>query len=124
MIMSAYSLKQFIELPNNELKKLKIGYLVRNTLPEILQNELITDFEVEKLLNQDYSKMVFDLNFSVLRKVNPKLSILENRTVGEYTRYYAFTVKYKNHEYLISSEWYESNLVPYINWLKRKVSFS
>jgi hypothetical protein len=124
MIMSAYSLKQFIELPNNELKKLKIGYLVRNTLPEILQMELITDFEVERLQNQDYSKMVLDMNFSVLRKVNPKLSILENRTVGEYTRYYAFTVKYKNQEYLVSSEWYESNLVPYINWLKRKVNFS
>lgn len=122
--MSKTNLIQLLSAPTNELKKLKVGFLVRNTLPEILQMELITDFEVEKLQNQDYSKMVLDMNFSVLRKVNHKLSILENRTVGEYTRYYAFTVKYKNQEYLISSEWYESNLEPYINWLKRKVNYS
>lgn len=122
--MSKTNLIQLVSAPTNELKKLKVGFLVRNTLPGILQMELITDFEVEKLQNQDYSKMVLDMNFSVLRKVNPKISILENRTVGEYTRYYAFTVKYKNQEYLVSSEWYESNLEPYINWLKRKVNFS
>lgn len=122
--MSKTNLIQLVSAPTNELKKLKVGFLVRNTLPGILQMELITDFEVEKLQNQDYSKMVLDMNFSVLRKLNPKISILENRTVGEYTRYYAFTVKYKNQEYLVSSEWYESNLEPYINWLKRKVNFS
>lgn len=122
--MSKTNLIQLVSAPTNELKKLKVGFLVRNTLPGILQMELITDFEVEKLQNQDYSKMVLDMNFSVLRKVNPKISILENRTVGEYTRYYAFTVNYKNQEYLVSSEWYESNLEPYINWLKRKVNFS
>lgn len=122
--MSKTNLIQLLSTPTNELKKLKVGFLVRSTLPEILHLELISDFEVEKLQNQDYSKMVLDMNFSVLRKVNPKISILENRTVGEYTRYYAFTVKYKNQEYLVSSEWYESNLEPYINWLKRKVNFS
>lgn len=94
--MSKTNLIQLLSAPTNDLKKLKVGFLVRNTLPEILQMELITDFEVEKMQNQDYSKMVLDMNFSVLRKVNPKLSILENRTVGEYTRYYAFTVKKKS----------------------------
>jgi hypothetical protein len=121
--MSKTNLIQLLSTPTNELKKLKVGVLVRSTLPGILNMELITDLEVVKLQTLEYSKMVLDMNFPVLKKVNNKLSILENRKEGEYTRYYAFTANYKNQEYLVSSEWYESNLESYLNWLKRRVKF-
>lgn len=90
-------------------------------MPLILELELLSEFEVKKLTEDDYSKMVVDMNYPVLKLVNENQSLLENRTIGDYTRYYADPVLYKNNRYLISSEWYDRNQEDYIRWLKRKV---
>ncbi|UMB60647.1 hypothetical protein MHL31_00195 [Lutibacter sp. A80] len=119
--MSKEKLINIIAAPISELKKLKIGIMVRATLPLILKLELITDLEIERLQKSDYSKMTFDLNYPVLKKVDEKISIVENRTIGKYTRYYAKPQKNKNSHYLITSEWYDLNQEDYIRWLKRKV---
>lgn len=103
------------------LNKLKIGILVKATLPQILELELISEIEVKKMTEDDYSKMIFDMNYPVLKLVDENLSINENRTVGDYTRYYADPFDYKNSRYLISSEWYDRNQEDFIRWLKRKV---
>jgi hypothetical protein len=104
-----------------EFQKMKIGALVRSTLPELLEKELISQLEIEKLQKEDYSKFTFDVNFPILKKVDKTKSVLENRTVNEYTRYYANPVKSFGDAYLITSEWYEGSLDDYIKWLKRKV---
>lgn len=119
--MSKEKLAEILETPTNQLNKLKIGMLVRATLPLILELELIADVEIEKLQSSEYSKMTFDLNYPILKKVDEKRSIAENRTIGEYTRYYAQAQKNKNSNYLITSEWYDRNQEDYIRWLKRKV---
>ena len=100
---------------------MKIGKLVRLTMPEILTSEKISDLDVYKLTTTDYSKMIFDMNFPVLKLVDEKKSLKENRMVGNYTRYYAFPYFYMGKQYLISSEWYDRNQESYIKWLKRKV---
>lgn len=121
--MSKEELSRVIKSPYSELIKLKIGLLVRATLPKILELELITETEVKKMTESDYSKMVFDMNYPVLKVVDESIPILDNRTIGDYTRYYAESYYFKNSRYLISSEWYDRNQEDYIRWLKRKVKF-
>ena len=115
-------LLEIIGLPEKELKKSKIGILVRSTLPILLTENLLSESEIKKLQEATYSKLTFDMNYPVLKKINPKLSLDENRMVNYYTRYYSGIYDNDNGEYLISSEWYERNLEYYIKWLKRKVS--
>ena len=99
----------------------KIGNIVRNTLPFILENNLISQNEIEKLQKDEYSKMIFDMNYPILKKVNENLPLEENRSVNYHTRYYSDPVGNNDTRYLITSEWYERNKEDYINWLKRKV---
>lgn len=94
---------------------------MRATLPLILELKLISELEIEKLQNSDYSKMIFNLNYPVLKKVDENRSIIESRTVSGYTRYYAKNHINKNSDYLITSEWYDRNQEGFILWLKRKV---
>jgi hypothetical protein len=112
---------EIVGLSKNELKDKKIGILVRSTLPIILSENMISDLEISKLQDTNYSKLTFDLNYPVLKKYQPKLSLEQNRTVSNYTRYYANTFKNNNTDYLICSEWYERSIEQYINWLKRKI---
>ncbi|WP_420378384.1 hypothetical protein [Gilvibacter sp.] len=120
--MSKEKLSEIVNSPTSELNKLKIGFLVRATLPIVLEHELISEIEVKKLTQDDYSKMIFDMNYPVLKLINEDQSIIENRSVGDYTRYYADPHNYKDSRYLISSEWYDRNQEDYIRWLKRKIS--
>lgn len=103
-----------------EFRKIKIGILVRNTLPKILQEELITELGINQLEKEDYSKLYFDVNYPILKRVDLSKSITENRTVNDYTRYYADPIKSYGNKYLITSEWYDRSLDDYIRWLKRK----
>ena len=119
--MSKEKLAEIINTSYAEFNKLKIGALVRATLPQILEFELISETEVKKLTEEDSRPMIFDMNYPVLKRVNEKLTILQNRTVGDYTRYYATPYQFKDSRYLVSSEWYDRNQEEYIRWLKRKV---
>ena len=119
--MSKEELNKIINLSSSQLMELRIGMLVRATLPQVLELELISELEVQKLTKDDYSNMIFDMNYPVLRLVDENFSITENRTIGDYTRYYADPYIYNNSKYLICSEWYDRNQEGYIRWLKRKV---
>lgn len=119
--MSKEKLSEIINSPISELNKLKIGLLVRATLPQILDMELLSEMEVKKMTEDGYSKMSFDMNYPILKKVEENISIKDNRMVGDHTRYYADPFVYKGSRYLISSEWYDRNQEDYIRWLKRKV---
>jgi len=98
---------------------IKIGSLVRTTLPEILKDNKISDREISDLQDANFCKDKFDVNYPVLRKINSTLTIRENRFVGDYPRYYAFQTPFRNDNYLITSEWFDKNKDRYINWLKQ-----
>jgi hypothetical protein len=84
--MSKEQLKKLIKSRTLEIKKIKIGLLVRSTMPLILGYNLISDLEIIKLTKQDYSKITFDINYPVLKLVNNNKSIYENRLVSGYPR--------------------------------------
>lgn len=112
---------EVIKSNENELKKEKIGLLVRATLPIILSEKLITEIEISNLSKSEYSKSILDMNYPVLREYNNNMSLIQNRMVNDHTRYYSGIFKNGEKQYLISSEWFERSVVPYIKWLKRKV---
>lgn len=95
---------------------LKIGALVRLSLPKLIQSNALDNEMISNLQDKYYSKITFDMNYPILKKINPELSILENRYEAGYTRYYSFKVIYKGDEYLITSEWFDRNRAKYILW--------
>jgi hypothetical protein len=103
---------------NTDYDEIKIGALVRSTIPELVRDMLIDDTELNRLLQYDYSKKHFDLNYPMLRKIDESISIKENRMVGDYPRYYSQPIlKISGSRYLITSEWYDRNKSYYIHWL-------
>jgi len=102
---------------NDHYKDLKIGALVRLSLPKLIQGNLLNEEEVRNLQSKSYSKNTFNMNYAILKKVDPSLSKLENRREEGYSRYYSFTIHYKNDEYLVTSEWFERNKPQYVLWL-------
>lgn len=73
--MSKTTLLDLVKTPKSELQKMKVGVLVRSTLPELLTTHLLSEHEVMQLQKLDYSKQVFDMNYPILKKVNPNLSL-------------------------------------------------
>lgn len=102
-----------------DFRRYKIGKLVRETLPALLTKGRIGDSELLKLQDENYSKMIFDVNYAVLKKVNERLPLTDNREINGYPRYYAHPHKYNGGKYLITSEWYDRNFEYYLKWLKK-----
>lgn len=102
----------------DDYKDIKIGALVRLSLPKLLQNGSLDDEMIKNLQESDFSKETFDMNYPILKKIDHSKSKMENRYVGGYTRYYSFVTSYKGFDYLISSEWYDRNKAKYVLWLE------
>lgn len=109
-----------LEHPNSSYNEIKIGALVRTTFPELVNENLINETDINKLAMYDYCKSQFDINYPFLKKVDESISIKENRMVNNYPRYYSNPIKILGSKYLITSEWYERNKSFYIYWLDRK----
>lgn len=101
----------------DDYRDIKIGALVRLSLPKLLKSGELDNDMITLLQDEHYSKETFDMNYPILREVNPSLSIMENRYVGGYTRYYSFVTTFKGKDYLITSEWFERNKAKYVLWL-------
>lgn len=98
---------------NDNYKDIKIGKLVRMTLPELIRNKKITKEEIEKMQTEQYSKEVFHLNYPILRKAE--------RGEEKPLRYYKDKIMAYGEEYFLCSEWFETavnNDRPhYLKWL-------
>lgn len=102
---------------DGQYKDIKIGALVRLSLPKLIQGSIIDEQEILNLQNKDYSKEVFNINYPILKKYNNSLTSIENRREGDYPRYYSLIVSYKGEEYLITSEWFSWNKSQFVLWL-------
>lgn len=104
---------------NESNGKLPIGKYVRETLNELIINNLIDKDEIEKLQRADYSKQTFDIQFPFLKKM-----ITQNPIERE--RYWKNPIIISGVSYFVCSQWYE---VPanddrpyYESWLKKMKS--
>jgi predicted transport protein len=105
-----------INLIDNQFEnKLAIGKYVNKTFREIV--DAIDKEEVEKLLNKDYSKVTFHIDFSFLIKNK------ENLPYEIIRRYYKVPVLILGESYFFCSQWFENstnNDRPYYeSWLKK-----
>ena len=92
-----------------------IGKYVRIKLEEVVKDNLINYSELDKLQSENYSKITFDIQFPLLKKVDSP-----NHTKVE--RYWKKPLLIKGDYYLICSEWYEqpnNNDRPYfVKWIR------
>jgi hypothetical protein len=94
----------------------KVGELVRLTLDKIIRKQLLSPEKVRVLQDERHSKNLFDINYPMLKKVTTGSSLLEQRMVNGYSRYWAKPVKIHNEKYLVCNDWYERNKPKFIIW--------
>lgn len=99
--------------------EMKIGILVRTTFKELSEDNLLDETEVKNLQDPEYSKQWLNNNFAVLKKVENKANLMEERQVNGYYRYYAQPLRFNGKEYLLTNDWYEWQREPFLNWLIR-----
>ncbi|MGK0448260.1 MAG: hypothetical protein ACJA2M_002046 [Polaribacter sp.] len=104
------------------IDSLKIGKLVKSFMTIILEKNLISEKEIQNLMEKDYSKDTLYVIFPILKKVNNKISLKENGMINGNRRYYAQTIENNKTEYLLTNEWKEFHRENFVNWMKRKVS--
>lgn len=96
---------------NTDVIKEKIGKHVQGCLHRLVNDQLINDDEIIKLLNPEYSKKVFGLGFSFLRRQH------EGRLDGNgRIRYYAKIWKINGSPYYFCSQWYEKQWSQFDTW--------
>lgn len=109
---------------NNELNdinlddsysEMKIGVIARTVFRSLLESNRLSKEVISNLQSKDYSKINFDLQYPVLKKV-------EKYPTNKIERYYADPIKIDSNWYYLCSEWYEhknNNDRPYlIKWIK------
>lgn len=98
---------------------IKIGKVAKDTFKKIFDYNLLPKEEIENLMNKEYSKKVFDMNYPILKEYNPKLDFNEQRKVNGYDRYYA---KIYGEKYLLSNDWYERNRKLFDLWCSKYIN--
>jgi|TARA_B110000259_G_scaffold122330_1_gene138759 hypothetical protein len=90
---------------------LKIGAFVRDSFRKAYKQNLITEDEIKKLQDPEYSNRIFNAGFEVLRF---KSISIEDHNGNK--RYYAKELFCDS--YHLSSQWYEHQRDSFLNWLK------
>jgi hypothetical protein len=84
----------------------RIGKYVQDKLRELFYSDTLSSEEINRLTDKQYSKDVFNLNFSVLLELNPDLPFdKQKRDENGYNRYYNFTLQAYGKQYLLCSQW-------------------
>lgn len=94
---------------NKGSNDVKIGVLAKNGFRKLAKENKLSKEDLKSLCNEIYSKQKFNMNFAVLKKVNPDIAIeTQKRDDRGYNRYYNFTLIINNEEYLLVSQWVEN----------------
>ncbi len=117
-------------LPQTELEE-GSGQLINLDAPVVTNSEITTYFHavvpvlnrdlVNKLLNEEYCKKTFDVNFSVLRAVpfDADKEVIRNcsRDENGYIRWSPKNaVEHNGSRYLVLTQWYDRNRAPFLQW--------
>jgi hypothetical protein len=97
----------------------KIGGLVRSEFDRLIRNNLLSGEMIQHLLDEKYSKLTFDVNYPILRKINADQSTFDQRMINGYSRYWSTIYKINGKRYFICNDWYEKSRTKFINWVDR-----
>lgn len=99
------------DLNKRTVQGMKIGQFVQSKMKQIEQKNLLSPQDITNLLSQEYSKAIFNQNFSVLKHADEDIKDEKGRK-----RYYT-SEKYFV-EYFLTSQWFEYHWEPFLSWLK------
>lgn len=91
---------------------MKIGQFAQYSFQKAYEQNLISDEEINKLQNLDYSKVTFNSNFEILRNRNRRIMDDNDRP-----RYYAKEIYCGN--YHLTSQWFDRQWDLLLNWLRK-----
>jgi hypothetical protein len=98
----------------NELdNELAIGEFAQNAFKTLIKNNKLDSETINKLQSLEYCRSVFGMNFQILKKINDKNNIREERQINGYPRYYAQPIN----AYLLCNDWYERHRDTLNQWL-------
>lgn len=103
----------------NDESELKVGKYIRTIIKQLMENELLSDDEIENLKSQEYTNKTFKRNMPFLKEVknNDNIENMRKDTRGYY-RYYSELFDYKGRKFLLCQEWNERvNREPFNKWL-------
>ena len=108
---------------NEDSYHIKIGKMMKGILTKLIQNGMLSDEELLKLQNPEYSKQIMNLNFPVLKSLLDGQSSDEAKKDAKgYNRYYDAIVQYKNCRYLICSQWVDNlHRESVVEWIRKKM---
>ena len=99
--------------------ELKIGLLVRTTIKKLAKENSIPPDEVEELLNLEYSKSTFNLNYPFLKRITPNVDTQVQRQVNGHYRYWADEITIFDNKYYACNDWYEKNRNKFTMWFEK-----
>lgn len=103
---------------HDKYEDIKIGELIKREFDRLFKEERIPKGEIRKLQEYDYCKKTFGINHPVLKEVDMKHSLEEQRRDENGNAiYYGFIATIYDRDYYICSMWSEENRKDFLRWL-------
>lgn len=110
--------QQYLRKVSVSEDNVKIGLMVRNEVAKLSKNGQISEELVQCLLDEEYSKETFNLNYPLLKKILKSKPITDQRYVNGYPRYWLQVFFINGDRYLICNDWYEHHRTKFLEWLE------
>jgi hypothetical protein len=105
---------------NDTHDEMKIGKFVRHALRELSNNQYrFADKEISEMLSKQWSKEVLGIDFPLLKKYKDNEDISAQIKDGNYNRFWKEIFEFNGMKFLVTSQWYEWNREPFIQWITR-----
>jgi hypothetical protein len=100
--------------PADELsEELAIGELAQTQFRLLLEKDMLSNDMLGNLQNLEYCRITFGVNYPILKRLNDKINIREERKINGHYRYYAKPIN----NFLLCYEWYEKHRNALGKWL-------
>lgn len=106
-----FEIDELIETKDQADYELKIGEIVKTKMRAILESPDFSCAEVQLLQSKEYSKEVFDLNFSLLNK--------DPFDCNGYRRYYKTPIYIRGEKFFLCSQWYKGQMDYLEKWISK-----
>lgn len=114
---------QLISLFDNQMNKIKkqngldnelaIGAFAQSVFKSLIEGNILNEKTINKLQSLEYCRNTFRMNFQILKKINDKNNIRNERQINGYPRYYSQPIN----GYLLCNDWYERHRDDLNSWL-------